>query len=148
MLSQARVGHAEAWLSARADLTAHLRAAIAQLPPPPGGILDEISLSARDAVRFTLGESLASPDAFASAVAVDARLSGTVASREVGADLRARLLELTLYDSVASRGPEVEGRFDLELRSTLPEPFADEHEADADEGSEVDDSTPSEGGQP
>jgi len=122
LLEQARVGHADAWLNARADLAAHLRAAVDQLPSPPDAVLDDIALNARAAVGFTPGENLASPDAYAGAVAVDARVSGSVASRAVAADLRARLLALDLYDTVTSRGPEVAGRFDLELRSLLANP--------------------------
>ncbi|MEM1185615.1 MAG: hypothetical protein AAGI53_11535 [Planctomycetota bacterium] len=122
LLERARVGHAEAWLDARADLGMHFRAAINQLPAPPGALLDEISLSARDAIGFTPGENVADPDAYVSAVAVDARLAGTVEARELGADLRARLLALDLYSSVSSRGPEVAGRFDLEISSSVAEP--------------------------
>jgi Tfp pilus assembly PilM family ATPase len=122
LLEGARVGHAEAWLSARADVPGHLRAAVAQLPPAPEALLDQVSVTGRSAVVFAAGETVLDPAAYRGGAIVDARMTGRVRTRELASDLRARLLGLGLYEVVESRGQEVAGKFDLDLRSDASAP--------------------------
>lgn len=125
LMDGARVGHAEAWLSAKADVPAHLRAAVDQLPPAPEALLDQVSVTARSAVAFTPGKTVIDPDAYRGGAIVDARMTGRVRTRDLASDLRARLLGLGLYEVVESRGQEVAGKFDLDLRSDAGAPPVD-----------------------
>ncbi len=136
LLDGARVGHAEAWLSARADVPGHLRAAVAQLPPAPEALLDQVSVTGRSGVLFTAGKAVIDPDAYRGGTIVDARMTGRVRTRELASDLRARLLGLGLYEVVESRGQEVAGKFDLDLRSDAGAP-ALEAEETADGGGDA-----------
>lgn len=124
VLTEARLRHFEAWREPAFDWLGHLAAIEAGLPDPPATLVDSIGFASDVELSFKPGARLDDPAAWLSEQAARLRVGGSAASAEPGQAFRRAMLDHPAY-AVRSLGPEVAGRFELELTTRSASPDAD-----------------------
>ena len=120
--AELRLKHIEAWLSADVDWLAHIEHVSGSVPGPERALVDGLSVTYEAPVGYKPGDSVLS-GSFPAPISAVLRVEGRSRDRDVSLAMRQHLLEAQSY-SVISRGPDVDDRFSLELRTAQPAPPA------------------------
>lgn len=124
LIEHARQKHLETWRGAQVDWLAHLERLRRQLPDPREAQLELVSGAMGANVGFVARSSRYPEGAWRAEPRATLTLNGKVARREVGSELRERLVADDVYE-VGSRGPDVADRFSLDLQTRVADPTAE-----------------------
>lgn len=122
LAEDARLGHIQQWTAARVDWIAHLKYLSDQMPDPRQALMDQVSGSLSAKVEFTTRDGRYDKKGWQVQQRAAFAVTGHIKQREVGDDLRKRLVSSDVYTTVESLGPDTPDQFALTLLTSRPIP--------------------------
>jgi Tfp pilus assembly PilM family ATPase len=118
----ARLKHLRQWTAAKADWLAHTKWLSDQMPDPRQANLDQISGNLQANVAFAPGQNgTYNTDGWSLKQVAAIGIKGPIKQREVGNDLRDRLISSGIYN-VDTKGADDASRFEFDLTTAKPTP--------------------------